>query len=190
MKMRRVLSALLILCCGMMVWGCSNNSRIEIQARVAYFVEELEPFAFSKTEYKRDGSNNLVYDDKGKLILVDTYAMEDDDHSYLEFAEDFKSMYIKFETNKDGRIDFVITSGSPKSGNIRGTAARIIPDGPDMGKLARYSFWSDKTSIYLRTLVSYRIGTEYDESHQVITIERNRPVAQFARTDPWLGGGG
>jgi len=185
MKMRRGLAVLLVLLCAGVFLGCSNRNRIEIQPLHAYFVEEMEPYAFTRTVYE-------YCDEEDAMVLVDTYRLYGDDRSYLEFSEDFKSMWIIFETGKTGRIDFVITSGSPRNGNIRGTASRIIhdPDGVDNGRLARYTFWSDKNRIYLRTVVSYRVGTEYGGVHRIITIQRNVTVAEFARFDPWLGGGG
>jgi len=185
MKARRILAVLIVLLCGLTLWGCSNNNRVEIKALQGYFVVEMEPYAFSPTIYAYDEEED---DD----VLVDKYRLFGDDRSYLEFGEDFKSMWIIFETGKTGRIDFVITSGAPKNGNIRGTASRIIhdPDGDDNGMLARYSFWSDKNRIYLRTLRSYKVGTEESGVHKIITIQRNVIVAEFARIDPWLVGGG
>ena len=181
-----MLSLLLVLLCGLALWGCSNNNRVEINHKDAYFVQMQVPFAFSPTVYG--------YNDDSELELVDVYKMADTNPlSYLQFDEDFTRMWIIFvDTIQEGQLELVITSGAPKNGNIRGAAARIMPDGPDVGKLVRYSFWSDKNIIYMRTLVTYRIGTEYDSAHSIRTVERDTVVAEFLRTPPgyFVGGGG
>jgi hypothetical protein len=115
------------------------------------------------------------------------YAIADNTLSHLMFDTDFKSMWIDFvDTPTPGRVIFVITSGTPQNGNIRGTAARIIQSGPDVGKLVRYSFWSNRDTIYMRALVTYRIATEHEGKHDIVTIERGKIVAEFSRAP--LGG--
>jgi len=184
MRIRRFLSAIIILLCGLVLWGCTNNNRIDIVSLQPYYIQELEPFAFSRTVIGEDGD------------LVDMYPMRGNEYSFLEFAPDFKSMWIVFPSctlclpNGERCITFVITSGSPSNGNIRGTASRIMPDGPDIGKLIRYNFWSDRNRIYIQTLTTYRVGTEHAGEHAIVTVQRRTVVAEFARTQPAHIGGG
>lgn len=179
----RLFAGLLILFCGgVAFWGCTNNGE-EIKARPEiYFIKELEHFAFSKTLLGEAGEP------------IDTYPLLRNDRSFLEFAPDFKSMQIVFVAENGGergRVIFVVTSGTPRGGNIRGTASRIMPDGIDRGKLIRYSFWSDRDTIYLQTLVTYRVGTEHEGEHTIRTLPRDTIVAEFSRTPPaHVGGGG
>jgi len=198
MKMRRGFAVLLVLLCGITLWGCSNNNRVEIKAHEAYFAEELWPFAFTTTQYKIGGDGQPELDENGKPMPIDLFKLEDNDHSYLEFGDDFQKMWIVFAngtnglvSTENGRVEFIITSGAPKDGNIRGTASRIIndPTGVDHGKLVRYSFWSDKHRIYMRTLVSYNVGTEVNGKFELVSIPRDVMVAEFARHDPWIVGG-
>jgi len=127
---------------------------------------------------------------------IHTFSMANDDHSFLEFGENWQSMRIVFVTGDQGTVDFVVTSSTRSGGNIEGTASRLQNAGPDMGRIIRYSFWSTSTTIYLRALVSYRVLTatrtpeDDSEAHRVVTVARDTIVASFHRTAPgWIGGG-
>ena len=174
--MKRLLSAALILLCGVIVFGCSNNnkSNTDIKPETGYYLTAITPYAFPHKMKKND------------------------DHSFLEFDSEFKTMSIHFDKIPEGetggefiRIDFIISSFTQKNGQINGTASRIeSEDGPDKGKIIRYSFWSDYKKIYLKTLVSYLVKASTDPMDLgTYTINLNVIVAQFARTAPGYIGG-
>lgn len=175
--MRRLFSVIFILLCGMTLWGCANNNRVEIAARHAYFIQEIIPFALGTDTDPNTGEEE------------NPFTIGSDSLSHLMFDTDFKSMWIDFvDTTQPGRLVFVVTSGSPNRGNISGTASRILrnPGGPDHGKLIRYSFWSDKDTIYLSSLVAYNVRTEHEGKQDIVPVERNAVVAWFSRAP--LGG--
>jgi hypothetical protein len=160
MGVKRLLSALLVVLCCVVFFGCSNNKRTNIEPEHSYYMIHMVPYTFP---HKMEKNN---------------------DHSFLEFDKDFKNMFIWFDTQSGHQlVSLVITSCTRKSGQIKGTASRIEANTPERGTLVRYSFWSDKNTIYMKTLVTYKVFTAVD-SHELVTVSRDQTVAKFARTTP------
>jgi len=177
MKLKRLLSIALILLCAGVLWGCSKKAKVDIEPLREYYIQHMEPYAFSKA----------AVDTFGRPI--DTAKMMTNDNMSLQFESGFKTMWIHVTgkpTRDDHTIDFVVTSCSRKGGQIKGTASRI----DDKGALLRYSFWSDDITIYFQTLREYKVYSVPDESHATVTVERDLIVAKFARTTPAYFGGG
>jgi len=185
MKLKRGLSVLLILLCGVVLLGCSNSkTKPGIEHLTPYYLGHLTPYAFTYTDT-----------DTGE---IQTLKMENDDYSFVEFGRDFKTMRMVFVTGKDAELVFVVTkcSHNKKTGNIKGNISRIQDTGPDKGRIIRYSFWSNEDTIYMKALMTHRVLTatrtpESDsEAHRVVEVSRNEVVARFYRSAPaWIGGG-
>lgn len=187
MKLKRGLSVLLVLLCGVVfLIGCSTKQKeTGIKEFTPYYMTSLTPYAFTFLGTSSTGDPE-----------VETYKMHNDDYSFMEFGKDLKTMWIIFTTGKNGRIEFVVTSFTKKSGQIEGKVSRIEPVGPEKGKIRHYSFWSDKDGIYFKSDLTYNVYTatkspESDsERHRIVTVTRNQPVVGFARVTPgWIGGG-
>jgi len=166
MKVRRILSAVGVLLCGIVLWGCSSGNRVNIEPFTPYYIQYLMPYSFPHT-------------------------IERDDMSFLEFDGDFKNLWISFDApGGHQRVNLIITSSERRNGQIKGTASRIhAEEGPDKGKLLRYSFWSDNDTIYFRALVTYKVWSVENDQHVVVTVERDMVVARFARVAPrYIGG--
>jgi len=158
MKLKRLLAiSICLLCMGVLLVGCSTINPPQIEAKSQYFIEELVPYT-------------MPYD-----------MVKDNDRTFLEFDNDFKTMTISFDT-LEGRkpMYFIVTSFSQKRGNINATVSRIESD----GKLIRYSITSNATTIFLKTLTAYNIRTVVDHKAVVVEVERNKDVAKFHRTVP------
>lgn len=181
MKLKRCcFSVLLVLFCSIVLWGCSSKPKTGINYLQPYYMTSLTPYAFTYIDTDTQE--------------IETFKMNNDDYSFLEFDRNFKNMRIVFVTGKEETITFVVTTYSKNKGQIKGTVSRIESTGPERGRILRYSFWSDDETIHLQALLTYRVYTasrapESDsESHRIVTVSRNTVVAKFARITPsWVG---
>ena len=160
--------------CTAALYGCAKSSAPKpanaIAAENQYYVKTIRPSSFT-------------YPADSKKVSLKT-----SDHGFIEFNPNFKSMMMGLDDGVSSIqvVEFIIVSCSLKNNNISATVQRIYK-----GEIIRYAITSDADTIYMKTLVSYKLRAVNDDGvlDDQIVVQRNVTVARYSRIDPKYTGG-
>jgi len=159
---RRFACVLMAAFCTVFLIACDTNAQgpASILPNHKYFLIGVTPSAFT--------------DSNGDMV-----SLQVNDHSYMTFDENFRTMQLVFHLHPTTPIWFIVISISLDDNHINATVERIY-----RGNLIRYHVTSSNTHIYFRSAVAHTLTVTTPGNNEFLYVESDMTVLTFARVRP------